>query len=660
MPVAKLIRIVSDEYPSMPVRLVDTGVRDIVRIDANGDPVRIVTQGVSDPINVIGGLLSYNFDTGGLDSYTIIDASVPTIRIVPRKDWNNQWGWFAVSMQGFAGKTPHFLIANADRFNTPTASENLAVWSTSLDTDVWTKFATQTIGVTDTEFYHNTPFPSGTIYVAYLPLYPFSRIVRLIDDWASDARVTDTPSSTNFIIGNATARANGDGRIATALPFYAFLLTNPSGFAKNNMILAARNHPSENQGNYQIEGALNWLLAGSPEAEFLLDWFNVYVYPCVNPQGAWGGWFRSQPQDATKDHNRYWDVNDLECIAAFRAAMAADTGSAIQVGIDYHGAMSALDGYLSSDNHAAGLYAIWLARMQALDAGFGFSDQVIANSLRTHWTSIFAAPLGLSCEYGALDTKGVADWKTQGQYSLRAVTTMHAEGRFTNNPGVGSRDFNGTTDRIDWSNVTDLAGSPITIAMWVYLDNVTAVAKYFFHMAVAGDATGMQLSMLNILNGNFNFTRKGTTNCNRWAAAGTLSTGVWTHIIATNDGTITDYTHTKLYKNGIEVTYASGNNGTGTEVALVGKWTLGGRPLDDLRNLDGRIAQVGVWNRVLTPTEIANLAAAHAPDLAAPSGLQFYFKGNTSSLIAVPGGTGTADGTTQLTGVGNGPAIVYA
>jgi hypothetical protein len=131
------------------------------------------------------------------------------------------------------------------------------------------------------------------------------------------------------------------------------------------------------------------------------------------------------------------------------------------------------------------------------------------------------------------------------------------------------------------------------------------------------------------------------------------------NLLVTSDGVMTDYTHLHMYKNGGEVTYLSGNNGAGAELALVGKWSLMGRVLDDLRNVDGRIAQVGVWNRVLTAGEIANLGAFYAPDLAAPSGLQFYFKGNTSSLVASPGGTGTADGTSQLTGVGNGPGIIY-
>jgi hypothetical protein len=60
----------------------------------------------------------------------------------------------------------------------------------------------------------------------------------------------------------------------------------------------------------------------------------------------------------------------------------------------------------------------------------------------------------------------------------------------------------------------------------------------------------------------------------------------------------------------------------------------------------------------LSAGNIANLAAGYSPSLITPAP-SFYFKGNTDSLTAAPGGAGTADGTTQLTGAGTGPAIYY-
>jgi hypothetical protein len=75
------------------------------------------------------------------------------------------------------------------------------------------------------------------------------------------------------VIGYATARDAGDGsgRTAPALPFYGFKVTSAAANTKNKAILTAYNHPSETPGAYCLEGAIAWLLGGSPEAaNFLL------------------------------------------------------------------------------------------------------------------------------------------------------------------------------------------------------------------------------------------------------------------------------------------------------------------------------------------------------------------------------------------------------
>ncbi len=239
------------------------------------------------PKGGLGPLYSSAFDSGSINTFVLVDGT-PTYRITPIYHWNSSWLWFAIRSRRWSGIIPHFLVAKADRFGAPSAGECLAVWGTSLDSDTWTLFANQNIGASDIEFYHDSAFPGGMIYIAYLPLYPTSRVDRKVAEWAAaDARIVDTRSSDDFVISSSTARTNRDGRTAPVLPFYAFGLTNANANTKNVLILAAGNHPSETSGNFQLEGAINWLLAGSPEAEFLLDWFNVLVYPCTNPQGRW-------------------------------------------------------------------------------------------------------------------------------------------------------------------------------------------------------------------------------------------------------------------------------------------------------------------------------------------------------------------------------------
>ncbi len=595
--------------------------------------------------------LDYLFDQGSLSTFVGTDSRV---RITPRKHWNNQWVWFAVRSEQWAGKIPHFLVAKADRFSAPGATENLAFWSLSPDTDSWTAFDNQATGASDIEFYHNTAFPVGNIYVAYLPMAPTSRVDRLMGVWDGDARVTETASTTGLVIDTLTAQDNGDGRTAPALPVYGFKLTNPSGYTKNKMILTAYVHPNETTGFLELEGALAWLLGGSAAAEMLLDYFEVYVYPCLNPQGVWGGWFRSSPETPASDNNRIWDTTGTnEAVDLIKAAMAADTGGAIEVGIDFHSSTATYN-YLDAEDHTATLYAAFIAKMAALDAGFTFYDETVATMLRYLWQHSYSAALAGIVECGIHTSKGPADFKNVGQYAMRALAGMLAEGRWTNNPGVGSRSFNGSTDRIDWAAVSNLTGHALTISLWVYLDSLP-VNGYMVCLHAAGDADYGMLFNCNTANGNVNFVVRGSTDLNKGAANGTMSTGAWTHLLVTWNGTMTDNTTVHIYKNGTEVSYLTNTNGA-AEVAAAGSWSLGGRIYSDTRNLPGDLAQVRVFDRVLAAGEIALEAGG---DVSTASGLVFWFKGNTSSLAASPGGTGTADGTTSVTGVGNGPAIIY-
>lgn len=609
----------------------------------------------------LGPYVYAGFDTGSLSSYTVTDYSVPTVRITPKKHWNTNWLWWCVRSKHWAGRIPHFLIAKADRFAAPAANENLAVWATAADTDTWHKFDNQAVGASDIEFYHNTAFPGGFIYVAYLPIYSFSRLQRKLGEWiAADARITDTPSTTNNIISLATARDNGDGRIAPVLPFYAFMLTNASGFTKNTMVLASGNHPNETSGRFQLEGAMTWLLGGSAEAEFLLDWFNIYVYPCVNPQGVWGGYFRSCPEDPTLDHNRQWaTLGTLECIDAFNAAMLADTGGTVEVGIDFHSSNAASSHYMDNEDHTATLYAAYLAKMQALDATYSFLDETVITMLHYLWRHTFSTQLAIVQEAMCLTSYTMpATWLTEGQNAMKSIAAMHIDGRWTNGPGVGSRDYNGTTDRIDWAAVYNPVGQEITVSAWIYLD-VNNVNEYILCIHDAGD-TSYGFIVNNAATGQLNVSRRGTTDYAWFTTTGPITTSLWHHILITSDGGLLSGS-VALYVDGVSQA-VSFTNGSGAETSHTGSLSTGGRIYNDTRNLNGKIAQVAVWKSVLTPTQIANLAAGQAADLVAPTNLQFYHKANVVSLVATPpagGSTGVADGTAEVTGVGNGPSIIY-
>jgi hypothetical protein len=593
----------------------------------------------------------FGFDQGSYASFA--ETATPgTYRITPIEHFNNEFLWWAFRSGQFAGKTPHFVVTNTHRRVAPATTERMCVWASAADTATWYDFDNVTVGASDTEFYNNSPFPAGTIYIASLPMYNYARSARVFASWLTDARGTNLTSATLL-----TARASVDGRAASALPILAGMWTNASGYTKNKMVFTSGNHPDESTGRLALEGVMTWLLGGSVEAEFLLDWFEVYVYPCVNPQGVEMGYFRSSPQTAASDNNRLWDTTGTnEAVDLVKTRMAADTGGTVAVGIDFHSAAgnTSVISYFSVESGSAGIYP-------ALDAAYDsfqaqtFVEETIPEALRNVWRLTYSAVIAASFEITGRKATTIAQMITSGQYVGAAISKMLASGQFTNNAGVGARDFNGTTDRIDWANVANLKGAAFTLSYWIYFDAVSHNSYVFCahnasdasHGTVANSANATSLTILRATSGSSYI----------WDAngVGTL-TGAWHHVLHTCDGGLVA---------GSVVTYLDGVSknisftaGSGAEGERTGSWSIGGRISDDARNVDGKVAQVAVWNRVLSAGEIANLAAGHAPSTIA-TGLLFNFAGSTSSLVASPGGTGTADGTTSVTGVGNGPTIYY-
>ena len=608
------------------------------------------------------GVLARFFDQAS-GTWAVTDATAPTIRITPYKHYAGKWAWFAIRSKAWAGKTPVFLVAKADHYNLA-AGEWLACWATSPDTDTWTRFDNVTIGATDIEFSHNSAFPSGTIYVSALPMYPYSRVTRRVYALAANALVGETTSTTNKIIDYMTARdANdGSGRTAPSLPIYGMKVANAVANTKNKAVLSSMQHPSESPGAFALEGALDWLLTAGVMQDFLLDWFEFYVYPCRNPQGVWAGFFRVQPQNKVAGAN-WTTTGEWETVDLMKPAIVADIDSTADVMLDYHSWMDASDiSGVVVNGDTTGQYPIFAAAMETLDAAFelaeaaaGGEDGTLGKLLRdTYGVDLYA-----TIEQHGGTARGITEWKAYGANTLKALATMLMQGNFPQGPGVGSRDFTAATNRIDWASAANLTGSATTIAFWLKVDTIPANG-YIVCIHDAGDASfGIMVNISDAANGYIGMLVNGATDLQRSSAAGAVTTGAWIQFTVTWTGAINSYAGVHIYKNGTELSYSINTNGA-TETTHSGSWSLGGRIYDDTRNLaDGKIAQVGVWNRVLTAGEIASLAAGYAPDLAAASGLQFYFKGKTASLTATPGGDGTADGTTQLTGVGTGPTIIY-
>ena len=175
----------------------------------------------------------------------------------------------------------------------------------------------------------------------------------------------------------------------------------------------------------------------------------------------------------------------------------------------------------------------------------------------------------------------------------------------THVPAFDARNFNGTTDRIDWltSPLNLSLPQACTIAGWVRIETLGGLRVLW----VASSTAPAQALLLRTNGSALEVSRAYSpgTSLQRISTA-VLSTGVWYHVAATVPGTATAANH-RLYLNGVEMSYATTTDGSGTERTAGGAWSLGGRIESDANCSDGDIASMDVWPRVLGPEEIWHL-----------------------------------------------------
>ncbi len=216
-----------------------------------------------------------------------------------------------------------------------------------------------------------------------------------------------------------------------------------------------------------------------------------------------------------------------------------------------------------------------------------------------------------------------------------------------------AREFNGSTDRIDYGSVFDPSGSDVSVACWVYPDALSSSQRLW----VAHDSGDSSLGcMLFTDSVDLAFFRKWSTAWERRYryGAGGLGTGSWQHVVgtSTSGGRASGM---ELYVDGAVPGSTDTDTGSGSETAHSGSWSLGGQIYDDSANLDGKLAEVAVWDRILDAAEITALAKGFAPPFFL-RGLRFYVPliGRKDCDLAA-GKTPTYDGTT----VAVHPRIIY-
>ncbi len=319
-------------------------------------------------------VLNEDFDGGCLNVPNCVidpgDANTePTITLAGRYNWPqdpNQWAWLMFYADGVGTKKPTFKI-KTNIIEGTLYPETPARLVYSYDQLTWYFFDN---GDNDGNFYtfsSNSRFTSNRVYVALGLPYPTWRTAQFIASIKSNPYVRPTPTGdANFIIGhtpgtggrdpngNLYVDANGNpyrddmGRIVPSLPVYGFQITDFSvAGPKTRIVIQSGNHGAEHWAHYALEGMILTLLDGNdPNMAALRKKVVFFIYPDVNPEGNFCGYWRSTPVNPWDDHNRVWasDSNWIVVypaknpeVAIIEAAQRADTGGFAEYFFDIHG-----------------------------------------------------------------------------------------------------------------------------------------------------------------------------------------------------------------------------------------------------------------------------------------------------------------------------------
>ena len=124
---------------------------------------------------------------------------------------------------------------------------------------------------------------------------------------------------------------------------YAYKITDPCATGpKKKVLIQTGNHNTEETGSWSFQGMIDYILSCEPEAVWMRQHCEFYIYPLVNPDGRYTATGRGNPEmtdeEFGSDHNRVWDRQGegLSTIDAFTTAMRFDTGQQVDYYFDHH------------------------------------------------------------------------------------------------------------------------------------------------------------------------------------------------------------------------------------------------------------------------------------------------------------------------------------
>jgi hypothetical protein len=243
------------------------------------------------------------FESGSIGRIDVLGENEFRLHVIGQQDsrgHNRQATWYYFRMENVAGRelTLHFTDFIGEYNDVPDRrapvgagyrpwySEDNVHWQ-HVDELAWD-------GAKDEATIKLRP-KGNTLWVAHVPPYPHSRLLRLLDE----------------IGGSPHARVEVIGRSVRGLDLHLVTITNAAqpDAAKKTVWFIARQHPWETGTSYVMEGALRFLVSDDPAAQHLRDTTIFKLMPMMNPDGAAFGLVRFNANGY--DTNRQWDLVDL-------------------------------------------------------------------------------------------------------------------------------------------------------------------------------------------------------------------------------------------------------------------------------------------------------------------------------------------------------------
>ena len=202
-----------------------------------------------------------------------------------------RWWHCEIGNLGVSGATLNVSVTNAGYTDII-----LPVWALSADGSTFGSYArvpTSAVPVLQGSTMHRFTLvvPPGTPAIRLAKYFPYS--VARKDLWLLS------------LVGHPRVRsivplgASQQGR-----PIHKIELTDGSvpDAGKTRVWIHAGIHPSETTSYFTVEGFVQWLLSGSPEAEVLLDHALVELCPMVNPDGVFLGNYRTNANSSNLEN----------------------------------------------------------------------------------------------------------------------------------------------------------------------------------------------------------------------------------------------------------------------------------------------------------------------------------------------------------------------